>query len=114
MADVSGPGRFAKRTDLTATGGAYGERKAIEELQSAAPMVAPAAARPSLNLSGPSARPSEPVTAGAPFGAGAGPEVLPTAPQAPDETAALVRQLASIWPDPALLRMVEQLKAEGR
>lgn len=122
MADVAGPGKFSKRTDRNAvqparemTGGAYGENKTLMDTQTAAPMSAsPAMPMPSMSLAGPTARPNEPITTGAPIGAGPGPEVLPTAPQAPDETALLLRQLAQLNPDPDLVRIVQFLSAEGR
>lgn len=122
MAEVAGPGKFAKRTDRNSvqparemTGGAYGENKALMETQTASPMSAsPAMPMPSMQLGGPTSRPNEPVTAGAPIGAGPGPEVLPTAPQAPDETATFLRQLAALNADPDLIRIVNFLDAEGR
>lgn len=122
MAKVAGPGKFSKRTDRNnvqpareLTGGAYGENKMLMETQTAAPMsAAPAMAMPSVQLAGPTARPEEPITTGAPVGAGPGPEILPTAPQAPDETATLLRQLAVMNPDPDLVRIVQFLDAEGR
>lgn len=115
MAEVAGPGRYAKRTDLVASGGEYGERKATEDLMASAPMAqAPAPPRPTMTLAGPTTRPNEPITAGAAFGAGPGNDVLPMPPQAPDETATLIRQLATIYPDPDLLRLVQRLSAEGR
>lgn len=122
MAEVAGPGKFSKRTDRNAvqparemTGGAYGENKALMETQTSAPMsAAPAMAMPSMQLAGPTARPDEPITAGAPVGAGPGPEILPSAPQAPDDTAALLRQIAVLNPDPDLIRIVQFLDSEGR
>lgn len=79
-AAVSGPGALSQRTDGGATqapqvaaGGAYGDRKAMMDMQSGAPMqgggggitrdMLPA-------LTDPTARPDEPVTAGADAGAG--------------------------------------------
>lgn len=99
-APVSGPGAMSKRTDGQGprymAGGEYGEGQEMMELQNSAPMSktdsrAPrprggAAARPMpmMNeseqvtpLFSPSARPGEPITAGAPFGAGAGPSETP-------------------------------------
>jgi hypothetical protein len=95
-APVSGPGQLSRRTDggpqqttVPMTGMAYGENADFNDMQSAAPMAAApsvsntrtrntsptgqrAAATP---LFSPSQRPDEPVTAGAPFGPGAGPSM---------------------------------------
>lgn len=93
-APVSGPGRLARRTDggpsqttVPMTGMAYGENADYNDMQSSAPL----AATPSVSntrarkssptgpsvaatpLFAPTARPDEPVTAGAPFGPGDGP-----------------------------------------
>jgi hypothetical protein len=92
-APVSGPGALSRRTDGGPVqgakeipgGGKYGERKELADIQSSAPMqgnpvpsaprpvVAPP--RPVTNLFAPTERPDEPVTAGAPVGAGRTPEV---------------------------------------
>ena len=127
MAEVAGPGRYSKRTDLGYTGrqaameipaGSYGDRAAMQSLQTSAPMSASSETQPLTPpmrpLNGPSARPNEPITAGAPFGAGAGPDVLPNVPQTEDETANTIRSLAAIYPDPDLARLVQQLASEGR
>lgn len=98
-APVSGPGQLSQRTDggpqqvlSDVSGLAYGENQGMEDLQSAAPMSASgqATARASRRggagrstqraagmggtpLMSPTQRPDEPITAGAPFGPGAGP-----------------------------------------
>jgi hypothetical protein len=41
-------------------------------------------------------------------------EVLPIPPQAPDETATLVRQLIALYPDPDLVRLGQRLDYEKR
>ena len=86
-APVSGPGRLSRRTDGGPTqgaknisgGGKYGERKALDELQTAAKMQGnpipniPTPAVPATPITGlfePTQRPNEPVTAGMPFGPG--------------------------------------------
>lgn len=92
-APVSGPGRLSKRTD----GGpaqklrdipsqSYGDAQQFKSLEQAAPMAAndvtasgggaPPAPADIIPLGAPSARPNEPVTAGAPMGAGPGLESL--------------------------------------
>jgi hypothetical protein len=102
-APVSGPGALSKRTDggpgkqpiRTPSGGAYGERQALEQLQQAAPVSAspggdvgaPQTADLTADLVGfdaPTQMPDEPVTAGAPTGAGPGLEALGL-PNAPDQ-----------------------------
>lgn len=96
-APVSGPGRMSRRTDggpqqttVPMTGMGYGENADFNEMQSAAPLAAApavsntrarstsptgqrAAATP---LFAPTQRPEEPITAGAPFGPGPGPESM--------------------------------------
>ncbi len=93
-APVSGPGALSRRTDGGPTQGAkpipadgqYGERKAMQELQQAAPMQGntipnvptPTIAQPRAqvtNLFAPTQRPDEPITAGAPVGPGRTPEM---------------------------------------
>lgn len=87
MQGVSGPGEFAKRTDLEYQPGAYGEgveyadNKAGAPLAKAqkspmlseAPVVSPAANRtPSVGLYDPTQRPDEPITSGIDMGPGPG------------------------------------------
>lgn len=101
-APVSGPGALSKRTDggpgqpvRTPSGGAYGERQALDQLQQAAPLSAspggdvgaPEPADITAGLVGfdaPTQMPDEPVTAGAALGDGPGPEALGL-PNEPDE-----------------------------
>lgn len=114
-APVSGPGRMSRRTDggpqqttVPMTGMGYGENADFNEMQSAAPLAAApsvsntrtrstsptgqrAAATP---LFAPTQRPEEPVTAGAPFGPGAGPEPMQAAPGSED-----MQLLKSYLPD---------------
>lgn len=83
---VSGPGPYSQRTDqqpVREPGGLpYGENQALREQQQAAPMAqAPAVPSPeAIPLGAPSARPGQPVTAGAAAGLGPGPEVLARRP----------------------------------
>jgi hypothetical protein len=101
-APVSGPGSLSRRTDggpsqpvRTPSGGAYGERQALEQMQQAAPLSAspggdvgaPQAADLTADLVGfdaPTQEPDTPVTAGAPGGEGPGLEALGL-PNQPDE-----------------------------
>lgn len=95
-APVSGPGALSRRTDGGPTqgvkkmsGGGYGERTALTELQQAAPMAASPQPRistaglgaaatlpPLVPLTAPTQRPDEPMSSGMPFGPGPGPEAL--------------------------------------
>ncbi len=83
---VSGPGKLSQRTDLAQpvrvpTGGPYGQAQRLAQQQQAAPLPAsrgatpagtppPAGAAAATNIFGPTRRPGEPVTAGAPLGPG--------------------------------------------
>mgnify|MGYP006274523981 CR=1 FL=1 len=100
-APVSGPGRLSRRTDggpvqgakEISANGKYGERKALMEMQTSAPMQgnpipnvpAPNVAatnapqvQPLTKLFAPTERPNEPLTAGMPFGPGRTPAPEPT------------------------------------
>jgi hypothetical protein len=102
-APVSGPGALSKRTDggpgkqpvRVPSGGAYGERQELEQMQQAAPVSAspggdvgaPQMADITAGLVGfdaPTQMPDEPVTAGAAMGDGPGLEALGL-PNQPDE-----------------------------
>jgi hypothetical protein len=101
-APVSGPGALSQRTDgrqgaRYMSGGEYGEGQEMMDLQTSAPMSkAPAQPRMRQPRSGrqvveegmrptplfaPTERPDEPITAGAPFGPGPGPDALSGPPQ---------------------------------
>ena len=78
-AAVSGPGALSQRTDggptnpgeMVASDGSYGDRKDMQSIQSGATMMPPGPTRAMLpGLTDPSARPGEPVTAGADLGPG--------------------------------------------
>lgn len=87
-APVSGPGRLSQRTDgqpvQQLPDADYGEQATFRSDQQGAPMaatpdggaVAPADLSAVVPFGAPSQRPTEPVTAGAPAGAGPGPEAL--------------------------------------
>lgn len=108
-APVSGPGALSRRTDgqpkMDLPNAHYGEAKSFNEIQSGAPMAsaAPApqggAAGPSLPmpLHAPSARPDEPVTAGAPVGPGVGPAAAGI-PQAGNVRSQDIEHLRAIMP----------------
>ena len=110
------------------TGMAYGENSDFEEMQAAAPMSAsPSAKSPSARSRQASAsasqtrvpmfsqtqRPDEPVTAGAPFGPGAGPS-LGTRPQVPSRSvSASLMKAAQFDNDPTISRVAEILARRG-
>ena len=89
MQGVSGPGPYAKRTDLQYQPDAYGQGVAYDAAKAGAPLAraqknpllsqapqVPVTQTPVTGLYEPSQRPNEPVTHGVPVGPGAGPEVL--------------------------------------
>ena len=94
-------------------GVAYGEQQALTEQQQSAPLpkattpqaqpVAPRRPMPQMDIFAETQRPSEPVTAGLPFGPGVG----PTEPIA-DDPDMLLRAIYSVYPDPLLLRLLRK------
>lgn len=99
MQGVSGPGKFAKRTDLEYQSDAYGDGVAYDALKSGAPLantpdvrgatrteinsaVAQSAPQDALTpLFAPSQRPNEPITTGIDVGPGLGSQVLSMRPE---------------------------------
>lgn len=82
MMQPSGPGKYAKRTDMQGAkrlpNAAYGEQKQFQAEQASAPM-AKSAPNPMAGitpLTAPTRRPNEPVTAGVDAGPGPGSEIL--------------------------------------
>jgi hypothetical protein len=92
-APVSGPGALSRRTDGQGpkyiSGGQYGEGQEMMDLQASAPMSETKTRAPRMSagktatapppaqvtpLFAPTQRPDEPITAGAPFGPGPGPQ----------------------------------------
>lgn len=78
-AAASGPGALSQRTDggptqapMMAPGGGYGDRQEMASIQGGAPLAGGGGPAPT-PLDAPTARPDEPVTAGAALGAGPGP-----------------------------------------
>lgn len=97
MQGVSGPGKYAKRTDLSYQSQSYGDGVAYDAAKSGAPLAtapkspllsqAPQVPTPQAPVTGlfePTQRPNEPVTHGVDVGAGAGSEVLSM--RQPDDT----------------------------
>lgn len=111
-APVSGPGALSKRTDggpgkqpvRAPSGGAYGDRQALEQMQQAAPLSAspggdvgaPEAAPVDAGVVGfdqPTQQPDTPVTAGAALGEGPGQEALGLPNQADEDMRRLIAYL---------------------
>ena len=93
MQGVSGPGSFAKRTDLQYQAPAYGDAQALQQQMAGAPLAkspdprgatntavrqaaAQAAPQAPVSLYAPTQRPQEPVTSGLDMGAGPGSDAL--------------------------------------
>jgi hypothetical protein len=103
---------------MAARGQTYGKAGQQMEAQRAVPMrKPPTETRPAplTPLLAPTQRPEEPITAGAPFGPGVGPEALgvPVAPQVGDvdDLALRVRAIASQFPNAALLGLLAELES---
>lgn len=128
-APVSGPGALSRRTDggpiqgkkYIPAGGQYGEAKALQEIQSGAPMQGnpiPSVPTPSVPmepitpLSAPTQRPDEPVTSGMPFGPGS--NIPPAAMMTEDVVAAQIRAAYSLYPNEDLYRLIIALEEEDR
>jgi hypothetical protein len=86
MQGVSGPGKFAKRTDLDYQSESYGDGVAYNAAKSGAPLErapkspklseAPRVQASGVGLYDPTQRPDEPITAGIDVGAGVGSDAL--------------------------------------
>jgi len=87
------------------------QRQELDDLQQAAPLSGPASsgggpsAAPPQNVDvfGPTARPSEPVTAGAQLGPGVSPGGPGLVPDDPDQ---LIRAIYAVYPHPEILRLL--------
>lgn len=137
---VSGMGKKARRTDLDrakrvmreakiseATGGPRGQRSQLADIESQGPMPTPASAV-SANMSRTAAAnipvvgafdPTQygdlPVSTGAGGkSAGAGPEMLMTPVDAPDQIVTFARAMYLMNPTPQMRRMLEAFEEEGR
>ena len=128
-APVSGPGSLSRRTDggpiqgakYIPANGQYGEAKALQDLQTGAPMQGnpiPSASSPSIQiepitpLTAPTQRPSEPVSSGVPFGPGS--NTPPVVVAGVDEVAAQIRAAYALYPNEDLHRLILALEEEGR
>ena len=135
-APVSGPGRMSARTDggpgakqgaAAMTGGPYGEAQDMAQLQGSAPMAASGAVKPGtsqpllgstpspveapFDLNAATTSPDEPMSAGAAYGAGPGPEVLRSAQ--PGSAAASLIQMLPFDRDGAIRAMLEVARQNG-
>ena len=109
MQGVSGPGKYAKRTDLQYQSNSYGDGVAYDAAKSGAPLArapksplltqapqVPAQQMPAptgVGLFEPTQRPGEPITQGVDIGAGAGSEVLAMAKSSEKLSDTLVKML---------------------
>ena len=117
-APVSGPGALSQRTDggatqagMVAPGGEYGERQELEGMQAAAAMQGGGGGAADLvPINAPSAMPDQPITAGAPIGAGIGPQ----AAGIPTEEQASVEQLRPLLPSLEFIANLPQSNPETR
>jgi hypothetical protein len=101
----------------------YGQAAAQQRAQQQVPMARPPAQPPAAAgpqeqgpvpgqvgaLDAPTARPGEAITAGAPFGAGPGPGVLP---QSGDPVVLRLRAIYNVMPNEALRELLEDLEDE--
>ena len=115
---VSGPGALSQRTDgaqpvMRLPNAGYGESKAFEEQQQAAPLgdsggagapnlAAPATPVAPPNVFGATERPDEPATAGAPIGPG----YTPPTQNLYDDVDVLLSALYSVNPHPVILELI--------
>lgn len=126
-APVSGPGALSQRTDggpatqppMVADGGHYGDRKAMEDIQSGSPLqgggggnAAPAGPAPAdmIPFGAPTQNPGEPVTAGAALGPGIGPEAAGIT----NDSQASLDQLAGLLPSLAVIANLPSATPEVR
>lgn len=112
---VSGPGALSQRTDMVPSDpNVYGDRKAMQETMSAAPMAqaAPMPKSPVTGLFDPTERPNEPVTTGNPMGPGPGPEILNPNQRTFSATQTLTR-LAQGDPTGQVEMILQDLNARG-
>lgn len=137
-APVSGPGKLSRRTDgrqpqMVASGGDYGDRQEMQQLQAGAPMsgdigsggmAAQALGGPDLSslvpMDADTQRPGEDIFAGLPGGPGAGPSVLNAPSPLTDEQRQRLRHFLPVLvvlasrddADPNTRRLVRQMRAE--
>lgn len=98
--------------DLPSTG--YGDEAALVASEQAMPAQG-ATVTPDMvpNLSDPTARPGEPLTAGLPMGPGPGPEALGPMGQT-DPTRRLLQAMLVVHPSNDIMRLLDMLDIQGR
>ena len=113
-AGVSGPGKYAVRTDKLELGStSYGEGKATQEIKSGAPLAKTADTRPAVtSLYAPTERPNEPVTAGIDQGAGPGSDALMV--NQPDDYTNFNANIESYFPVLSYVSSLENTSPETR
>lgn len=121
-AAVSGPGALSRRTDGGPTQGAmempasqYGERKALQELQTSAKMAGNTTPQRKITpLLAATERPQEPLTAGVPTGPGPNYISQPFEQMISSQDPNIVIRAAYMaFPNESLRRVVEMLDSEG-
>jgi hypothetical protein len=120
---------YAQRTDLNSSAMTpeYGGVKALADAQKAVPMAASPTGQPQMqrpvpgdtgSLTRPTDRPQEAITAGAPFGAGAGPNAagipINAAPMSGSKQDLIerVRAIYSMYPNPNLMSLMMVLESQ--
>jgi hypothetical protein len=113
---VSGPGALSQRTDMVASDpNVYGDRKAMQETMSAAPMAKaqPVPTPPPITgLFEETTRPNEPVTAGNPMGPGPGPEAL-SLPARTFNPAQILTRLSQNDPSGEIEMVLREMQSKG-
>jgi hypothetical protein len=98
-----------------ATGGMVAPAAEPSPMEQAIPATPQIGADEVPNLTDPTARPAEPVTAGLSVGPGPGPEAVGPMPPSPsDPVRQAVQALMLIAPNPDLTRIMNRLDYEGR
>lgn len=113
-AGVSGPGKYAVRTDKLELGStSYGEGVETQAIKSGAPLAKTADTRPSVTpLYAPTERPGEPVTAGIDQGAGPGSDALMV--NRPDDYTNFNANIESYFPVLSYVSGLENTSPETR
>ena len=126
MAGVSGPGKYAVRTDNLQMGStAYGEGVETSAIKSGAPLsttpdqrpmpaaeVRDAAMAPVTGLFDPSSRPGEPITSGIDMGAGVGSNALMMA-KSTEKTSDILAKMLPFDTDGTIAILYQQAVARG-
>lgn len=101
---------------MAARGQTYGKRQEQIQAQQAVPMRKPPteAPTPLTPLTAPTARPMEPITAGAPFGPGPGPMAsgIPMMPSAADNAVNELRMIAQTFQSPELADLLDAYESQ--